>query len=201
MINTFRTLPRHVGIAFSGGCDSVAMFHIARSLGREITLFTYDHGTATSREEIEFAEMTAAKYAVPLVTHADHLSAPQGDSRERWWSERRNAWLQAAPVPIVTGHHLNDCAEWYLMTALTGQGGFIMNYANNNICRPLITTPRSVIEQYVADNKFEHITDPTNSDITFNKRNRVRAQLLPAVLEVNPGFLNTIKRRIIQRES
>jgi tRNA(Ile)-lysidine synthase TilS/MesJ len=60
---------------------------------------------------------------------------------------------------------------------------------------------RVVGNPHSANYTFIYITDPTNSDTTFNKRNRVRAQLLPAVLEVNPGFLNTIKRRIIQRES
>lgn len=201
-LNTFRTLPRFVGIAFSGGIDSVVMMHVALSLNRYVSLYTFDHGTETSAEEKEFANYTARKYCVPVSFQVSPVEMQNGDSKERFWSEARNNWFHSfSGCLIATGHHLNDVAEWYLMTALTGNGGFIMNYANKNVIRPLITTPRSKIEEYAEYHKLEYIKDPTNDDIDFNKRNRVRHELLPKALEVNPGLLKTLKRRIIDREN
>jgi tRNA(Ile)-lysidine synthase len=102
---------------------------------------------------------------------------------------------------VVTGHNLNDAAEWYLMTALIGKGGQYINYSNKNVSRPLLVTSRAIIEAYAKSNNVNYIVDGTNFDINFNKRNLVRAQLLPKVLEFNQGFLNTIKRNIIKREN
>lgn len=199
ILDIFKKVPRKVGIAFSGGIDSVALLHALLARNIDVTLYTFDHGTVTSDQELEFANATARQYSLSLET-ARGTQCPVGASKEHWWSRQRNEWFQSAGAPIATGHHLQDAAEWYLMTALTGQGGYIMDYKNNNVCRPLLCVSKEHIVQYAESNNLQYISDPTNSDITFNKRNKVRARLLPAVLEVNPGFLNTIKRRIIQRE-
>lgn len=200
MLNVFRSLPRRVGIAFSGGVDSVAMLHAAMQRQCEICLYTFDHKTSTSEQEVSFAEHIAREYDLDIKIGTGSSAVPKGDSAERWWSEQRNSWFNAQDDIICTGHHLDDAAEWYLMTAATGNGGFLLDYQNRNVIRPLITTRKDAVRRFV-EGRFEFIEDPTNADINFNLRNRVRHIVLPTMLSINPGLLNTIKRRIIEKEN
>ena len=201
MINTFRTLPKKINIAFSGGVDSAVLFHIALKQQRDITLLTFDHQNDTSDEEVWMAEKYSVAFNVPLIVKKGTKEIPKGESKEKFWAEQRNSWFKSFDTTVCTGHHLNDVAEWYLMTAIAdAKGGFLTNYANDNIIRPLIITPKAVIEKYAAQNNVSYISDPTNLDVNFNKRNRVRAELLPQVLRINPGFLNTIRKKILEKE-
>jgi tRNA(Ile)-lysidine synthase len=203
MINCFRTLPQKVGIAFSGGVDSAVMLHLAVSLGREVTLYTFDHKSETSNRELDFAYVTSRRYNLELVTGEIKVAEiPCRDSKERYWSAERNTWLNSFDTTICTGHHLDDAAEWYLMTSLQGgNGGYLMNYQVDNIIRPLLLSTKNSLVEYAEDHWLTYITDPTNADRNFNLRNKVRLELLPKVLEIFPGYMNTVKRKIIVKEN
>lgn len=199
-INTIRTLPKKLGIAFSGGIDSSVLLDIAIKKGCDITVLVFDHGNKISDEEIIFSEKIGKKYNLPVIIGNTDKKFPIGESKEKFWSECRNNWFNEFDMPVATGHHLNDAAEWYLMTALTGNGGFYMDYKNKNVIRPLLVIKKSDIEEYSIENSVEYIIDETNFDLCFNKRNRVRHELFPVVKNINIGFLNTIKRNIIRKE-
>lgn len=201
MINTFRTLPKHVYIAFSGGVDSAVMLDIALKQKRDVTLLWFEHADdEMTKCEFEFVVKTANRYNLGLRV-AFGTKVPKGASKENHWATERNAWFKEFAGLVCTGHHLNDVAEWYLMTAIAdAKGGFLTNYANDNVIRPLIITSKQKILDYAAKNELEYLSDPTNSDVNFNKRNKIRAELLPQVLSFNPGFLNTIRKRILEKE-
>ena len=203
MINCFRTLPQKVGVAFSGGVDSAVMLHLARSLNRDIVLYTFDHKSEFSKEEIDFAHTTAAYYNIPIVTGEIKVAEiPCGDSKERYWSAERNAWFNSFDTTICTGHHLDDAAEWYLMTSLQGgNGGYLMNYHVKNVIRPLLLSTKNSLTEYAKKHNLTYINDLTNGDRNFNLRNKVRLELLPKVLEIFPGYMNTVKRKIVVKES
>ena len=201
MINTFRTLPKEIFIAFSGGVDSVVLFHLAYKQQRRITLLTFDHQNETSDAEVAMAEYYSREFGVPLMISMGEKDIPKRESKENFWAKQRNSWFNSIDGTVCTGHHLNDVAEWYLMTSIAdARGGFLTNYENENVIRPLIITPKANIEKYAKHHELNYLTDPTNSDINFNKRNRIRAELLPQVLSFNPGFLNTIRKRILNKE-
>lgn len=199
-INTIRTLPEKLGIAFSGGIDSSVLLDISIKLNREVILVTFDHGDVTSEKEIAFAKETSEKFDIPLIVGSTTSKLCSGQSKESFWSVSRNTWFNSLEMPVATGHHLNDVAEWYMMTALTGNGGYYMDYSNKNVIRPLITTKRCIIEKYAEIHSVNYIIDNTNFDVDFNKRNRVRLELMPVVCNINSGFLNTMKRNIIRKE-
>lgn len=199
-INTLKRLPNRLGVAFSGGVDSAVMLDIAVRLNREVVLLTFDHQNDTSEEEIEFAHDTAKKYDIKLIIGKSGIVMTSGDSRERFWSSCRNAWFKSFDMmAVATGHNLNDAAEWYLMTALTGNGGYYMDYSNQNIIRPLLVTSKADIIDYAEAKGLTHLDDQTNYDVTFNKRNKVRHDLMPCVLEINPGILGTVKKNVIRK--
>jgi tRNA(Ile)-lysidine synthase len=200
-INLFRTLNKEVGIAFSGGVDSSVLLDIALSQNKKVTILTYDHSTEQSVKEVYHAIEIKKQYGLPIHIEASRERPKPSESKEAFWSKQRYDWFNSLDMQVVTGHNLNDAAEWYLMTALIGKGGQYINHSNKNVSRPLLVTSRAIIEAYAKSNNVNHIVDETNFDVNFNKRNLVRADLLPKVLEVNPGFLNTIKRNIIKREN
>lgn len=200
-INTFRTLPPRVGVAFSGGVDSVVMLHVLSALKRDVTLYTYDHRLETSPQELEIARWYASLYEIPLMVGELTVPVTKGESKEAYWSNKRNSWLHSFDMTICTGHNLNDAAEWYLMTSLGCGEGYLLNYSRGNVVRPLLVQSKAAIVQYAKHHNLKYIDDPTNDDVSFNKRNKVRHHLLPTVLEVFPGYINTIRRKIIAKES
>lgn len=198
-LSTLKRLPDKLGIAFSGGVDSSVLLEVARKLKKDITLLTFDHDDKTSSDEIIFAKEVSLKFNIPLLVGSTTDIYPKGTSKEAFWSRSRNNWFKSLDMPVATGHNLNDASEWYLMTSLTGNGGYYMDYSNENVIRPFLTTPKSDIMDYAKHHQVIHINDKTNDDIHFNKRNRVRIELMPKVLEINNGFLNTVKRNIIRK--
>lgn len=200
MINLFRKLPKDIGVAFSGGIDSSVLLDIVLRQNKNVTILTYDHSTEQSEKEVLHAIEIKKQYGLPIHIEASREQPIHGASKEAFWSKQRNEWFNSLDMNVVTGHNLNDAAEWYLMTAVIGKGGQYINHSNKNVSRPLLVTPRYDIEQYANKNKLNCIIDESNTDISFAKRNLVRAELLPKVLEVNPGFLSTIKRNIVKRE-
>lgn len=200
-LNTFRTLPQKVGVAFSGGVDSVVLLHVLTSLKREVTLYNYDHKLENSPQELEIARWYSSLYELPLIVGELRDPVPKGESKEAYWSNKRNRWLHSFDMTICTGHHLNDAAEWYLMTSLGCGEGYLLNYSRGNIVRPLLIQSKESIVKYANHYNLKYTEDTTNSDTSYNKRNKVRHELLPTVLQVFPGYLNTIRKKIIAKES
>lgn len=199
-MQVLRTLPDKVIIAYSGGIDSSVLLHLAlKNKNREVILAVFDHKTETSVQEVEFARQIADKHNLQLLVGYYTNEMLPGDSKERFWSQSRNDWFNTLQYPVATGHNLDDALEWYLMTVMTGNGGYYMDYSNKNIIRPILTSSKQEIIRYAQENQVEHICDPTNDDLDFNKRNKVRHLLVPEVLKINPGIYSTIKRNIIRK--
>ena len=193
-INHFRRLPDTLAIAFSGGVDSVVLLHTALQLGRSVTLLHFHHGGDYADRELVFADRIASKYDLPMIVqHRSDLKA----SSEHDWRRARIKFFQEYQGIVATGHHLNDAAEWYLMSCIRNTG-CIMPYSTGNLIKPLIITAKQDIIGYAQKHNLEHLEDPTNRDPEFNSRNRVRNNIMPEVLEINPGFMTMIKNRIVE---
>jgi len=91
---------------------------------------------------------------------------------------------------IATAHNADDNVETLLLHLIRGTGlrGLTgIPPRRSNLIRPLLTTPRSAIEEYLRIYSLPHVEDSSNRDESFT-RNRVRHQLIPLVNELNPGF-------------
>jgi tRNA(Ile)-lysidine synthase len=75
------------------------------------------------------------------------------------------------------------------MRELRGAGprGLAGLFAESRIARPLLETTRAEIAQYAAGDRTSFVIDPSNAD-RRHLRNRVRLDLLPAILRISPGF-------------
>jgi tRNA(Ile)-lysidine synthase len=181
-------------LAFSGGVDSVVLLDIFLKKKIKPVLVCVDHLTEESARELEFCEEVARQHG--LKTH--FCSVPEFDkstSLEAFWSKHRNGLFQKLDMPVLTGHHLDDCVEWYIMTSCKGRSR-IISYNNNNVYRPLLLTTKVDILEYAKHHKLHYLTDPTNLDPTFNLRNNVRLKVLPHLHEAFPGLRSVVSRLI-----
>lgn len=195
-LQTYKNLPPKVYVAFSGGVDSVAVALLAKALKRKVTLAFFSHGNAYSEIEYDFVKEFSAKHELPLVTATIPRTVTK--CKEKVWREYRHTWFNSLDGEVLTGHHLDDATEWYIITALRGQGQF-MEYRNKNVVKPMLLHRKQSLQEYVVKQGVYWIEDPSNQDVDFTLRNRVRHELLPTALLINPGLFRTVRKRILDK--
>lgn len=197
-ITFFRPSPRDVYLAFSGGVDSAVLLKLLSVKKIKVTLLWIDHYTEWCVQEEEFAREAAKEYGIPLVVRS--IGKEQvNTSLEAFWSVERDKIYQSMDKPVLTGHHLNDAVEWYLMSTFQGTPKLI-NYQNRNVIRPLLLTKKQSIIDFAMNHSLSFISDPSNQDPGFNLRNKVRIKLMPNVIESFPGIYTTVARLIRMKE-
>lgn len=178
-----------LGIAFSGGPDSLALLLLANaSRAGRVEAATVDHGLrAESGKEASVAGSICAKLGIPHETLRVTVSPGNVQTQARNaryaaladWAERRG--IKA----VATAHHADDQAETFLMRAnrgsgLSGLAGIRNLTALPNslipLCRPLLGWRRAELADIVRQSGFEPVCDPSNDDDRFD-RVRVRKAL------------------------
>ena len=195
-------IPKDVGLAFSGGIDSVVIFHFLKQSKRNITLFFFNHNNEISFEEEAFAIQFAKDNNVKLYLGFSNIEKPKEDSKEEFWRKQRYEFLSDKAkihnLQIITGHHLDDAVETWLWGSFNGKP-LLLPYSRGDIIRPFLLTKKSQLVNYCTDNNLQYYEDNTNIDVKF-ARNRIRHNILPEVLKVNPGIYKVIKKKLIEKE-
>lgn len=191
-----------VGVACSGGADSVALADAAvTALGaKRVVVLHVDHqlqrgSAAVGRRVAELAAALGCEVEILPVKVA------KGASLEDQARAARYAALEAAATRrhlacVLAGHTARDQAETVLLRVLrgTGPGGLAGIPARRGIHRrPLIELPRADIEAHVAARRLVAIADPMNDDRRF-ARVRMRKDLMPALAAENPRLEDALCR-------
>jgi tRNA(Ile)-lysidine synthase len=211
-----------VGIAVSGGIDSVALLRLLlelrSELGVALSVVHFNHqlrGVDSDADE-KFVEHQAAEHgleffvgrgdaAVRAAEEHHGLEAAARELRYEFFGELIGGDVSEASRhlqvdKVVTGHTLDDQAETVLMrvirgTGLRGLGGIhpriVVEHEDDDghgeIVRPLLTTRRRELLQYLHDLKQPWREDASNDDAKFT-RNRLRKMVLPLLeREFNPA--------------
>lgn len=197
-MQTLKKLPSHIGVAVSGGVDSVVLLHFLIKTGRHVTAVHYVHDSEYAETEYQFVSKLCQRWSVPL-TIGHQTPGDQTGGQEAYWRRGRYEFFDSLDgLTVCTGHTLDDAVEWYLFSSLRGQGHF-MNYQRASVVRPWICTNKQEIVDYATANGIEWLEDPSNACVKFATRNRIRHELIPVALQVNPGLYNTVRRRIRER--
>lgn len=199
---------QHVGVAVSGGADSVCLLHVLKELAPQwdlrLSLLHLNHGLRgeESRQDEQFVRELAARLGLPAIMRAvdvgasdDNLEQAARDARLAFFREQLAAGGMAR---VATGHTANDQAETVLFRFLRGSGGAglaaIRPVTSDGIVRPLLDTSRAEVEQYLRARGIPWRDDSTNASLQF-ARNRIRHQLLPQLArEWNPAIVETLHR-------
>ncbi len=105
---------------------------------------------------------------------------------------------------VLVGHNADDQVETILMHLLRGSGlvglrGIEFRTLPNPwseslpLLRPLLSTFRVEIQNYVDTNKLKPVTDQSNLETTYF-RNRVRLELIPILESYNPNIREVLLR-------
>jgi len=189
-----------VGIAVSGGADSVALLRLLESLQHElgVTLLVihFDHMLrgAESDRDASFVEELARARGLEFVSAREDVRAAAtlhtGNIEETarqlryWFFERILASQKATRVAVA--HTADDQAETILARTIRGSGltGLASIYpvvdspSGGTIVRPLLHIRRRELRDYLQGCGQEWREDASNADQT-RLRARIRAQLLP----------------------
>lgn len=200
-------------VAVSGGIDSVVLLHLltraAAECGVVIEAAHLDHQLrATSGQDAEFVTQLCRQWGCPCHSERRDVSAlarEQKISLEMAGRQARRDFLgqlarmQQADL-VALAHHRDDQVETFLLRLIrgTGQSGLSGMQTQDGLWwRPLLPCCRAQILEYAQQHQLTWVEDETNRDPTY-VRNRIRHQLLPQLLAINPRSNERIASTIRQ---
>lgn len=188
---------KKVGLGFSGGKDSMGALEFLYNKGkRDVTLFVVDHNTPTGEKLKSFLPKVLKLYPkvnVELFKIKDTI--PKGESKENFWRDQRYRFFHSFDIPIVTGHHLDDCVETWLFTSLHGNPK-VIPFSNRNVIRPFLLFRKERLGSLSPYDLF--LNDDSNECLDY-MRNRIRHKVIPEVLKVNPGIHKVISKKLLKK--
>ncbi|WP_238525534.1 MULTISPECIES: tRNA lysidine(34) synthetase TilS [Acidobacterium] len=195
-----------VGVAVSGGADSVALLRallpVAREMGLVLHVMHVEHGLRGAESEADAAFVAALAQEHELTLHSTRVDTAarvreQKESVEEAARHLRYAYFrellaQGTVDAVATAHTRDDQAETVVLKLLRGAwteglSGIhpVVACERGQIVRPLLGVGRAEIEAYLRELGQPWREDSTNADTKF-ARNRVRHELLPEMKKMNP---------------
>ena len=194
MIKLLGKLPRKITVACSGGVDSMVALDFLRR-NHAVEVLHFNHGTAHGEQAEEFVLRYCRKNSIPFLVDRVRSTIPPGRSREDWWRNQRYEFFDKyTDRPVVTCHHLDDCVETWIFSSLNGTGKSIP-YRRNHVVRPFLLNRKRDLALWANLKNVPHIEDDSNAETCYN-RNYIRHNMMPHVLEVNPGIHKVISRKV-----
>lgn len=201
MIKLLHNLPpknTKLGIALSGGVDSMMALDFLLRGGRMPTVFYYNHGTAHGHRAETFVRGVCEDYGLDLELDTIITEKPDGVSSEEFWRDSRYSFFEKFfDHTIVMAHHLDDCLETWMFSTLHGKPKLIP-YRRENVIRPFLLTKKCDIIEWVNKNEISYINDESNDSLKY-MRNRIRHKVLPEALKVNPGLHKHIEKMLREK--
>lgn len=194
---------KRIGVAVSGGADSMALLHYLHYHDYNVIVINIEHGIRGERsiDDTEFVKSFCDTLSIPCkVFRIDSLSYAKecGMTIEQAARVLRHDIFKKFSVkhgiPIATAHHKLDQAESVFMHIARGTGidGLTgMAFSDGHLIRPLIDTDKEDIIEYVTSNEVPFVDDETNADENYS-RNYVRNAVFPIITERYPTFADNL---------
>lgn len=165
-----------------------------------------DHGIrSTGRRDADFVRAMAEanglafeerRVDVPSLARAQHRSIEDAAREARYAALEEIASGIGEATLIVTAHTADDNAETIVLNLVRGSGiaGLRgMPVRRGRIVRPLLGVRRAALRGWLRDAGIGHVEDETNLDLR-HARNRVRAEVIPALERLNPAVVDALLR-------
>jgi tRNA(Ile)-lysidine synthase len=180
---------KKIGVAVSGGSDSVALLHLLAAAGAQVYAVTINHDLrAEAAGEAQFVARLCAGLGVPhSVLVWDHGvvagNLPNAARRARYGL--MEGWAASNGIDrVMLGHTADDQAETVLMGLARGAGldGLCgmrpwWDLGRVRFERPLLGVIRADLRGYLTRAGVGWVDDPTNDDVLY-QRVRVRKALV-----------------------
>ncbi|PZX19667.1 tRNA(Ile)-lysidine synthase [Palleronia aestuarii] len=184
-----------IGVAVSGGGDSLALLLLAarhgRAAGLHVEAITVDHGLrAGAAQEAERVARLCLELAVPHAIR--RWSRPEGPGNLQAQAriaryDLISGWaVERGVTHVLLGHTADDQAETFLMrlgrrAGVDGLARMSGRFAHGGavFLRPLLDATRADLRRFLQERGVEWCDDPSNEDPRFD---RVRARRALAAL-------------------
>jgi tRNA(Ile)-lysidine synthase len=203
--------PLPLAVGLSGGADSTALLlACARKWPGQVQAIHVHHGLQTAADGFEHhCRALCERLQVPLaVQRIDARHAPGQSPEDAARQARYKAFeaviqarqAQHAIQSIALAQHADDQVETLLLALSRGAGvaglaAMPDHWERGGVCwhRPLLRVAGAQLRDWLRAQRQNWVEDPTNTDERFT-RNRIRAQLLPALDAAFPSFRDTFAR-------
>ncbi len=186
-----------LGVAVSGGADSVALLHLLErlrsSLGIELFVAHFDHRLRPeSAADADWVSHQCAQLSLPCVVGQPGTAAPESHV-EAWARRERYAFLVRIAEErqcrwISVAHTADDQAETVLhhifrgtgLAGLAGMPGERRLSETVRLIRPCLGVRRVMLRSFLDSIGAGFREDPSNQDLRF-QRNSIRHAVLPVI--------------------
>jgi tRNA(Ile)-lysidine synthase len=185
---------RRIGIALSGGGDSVALLHAAATLAKKrgftVTAIHVFHGLRPSAENDALFcrrlcdELGLAFHRVDLDPSSFVGNVHDAAREARYRALEETAREQGLDL-VLTAHTLDDQAETVLQRIIRGTGptGLAAIRERRGVfLRPWLKLRRETLREYARENGLTWCEDPSNVNRRY-LRTRLREKVLPVLAE------------------
>jgi tRNA(Ile)-lysidine synthase TilS/MesJ len=211
MSNKYYTM----SILCSMGVDSVAAAHycvtkLSKKYNRIISPLHFNHKLRIQNDLMESSYIS-------MITNDDfretgyfpkNLKEYIKDKSEDGLRQARLEYIKTSisHTILVTGHHLDDATESYMMNILRGKEGFlpipfITEVGSNLIVHPFLFTKKAVFRQYAERNDLMQyvVEDETNKVTKGSRRNFIRNEIIPLLEREKMGLSTIVKKKMQER--
>lgn len=180
---------RAVGLAISGGADSLALMHLFAAWrqghplpdGKVDLVLTVDHGLRLeAADELDFVQQAAEGLGFKALglALAEFAAGPglQARAREARYQAMGAAMREAGITQLLTGHTLDDQAETVLMRLKRGSGvdglaamAPVQALFGVELIRPLLGVTRARLRAHLKSAGQTWVEDPSNDNPDFER--------------------------------
>lgn len=180
---------KRIGLAVSGGSDSVSLMALMRGCGADLESVTIDHGLrADARSEARFVQALCAQWGISHKIVSVSVNESSGRNLQAAARAARydalTVWARERGLDaVLLGHTADDVAETFLMrlgrsAGLAGLSAMEPRFWHGGVAflRPLIAQRRDVLRQFLEASHIAWCDDPSNTETRF-MRVRLRNEL------------------------
>ena len=207
----FSVLPREetILVACSGGADSVALLQALHQAEYSCVAAHVNHGTRGIENELDenFVRESCEKLKIPCAV--SHLQMPENSAEAALRNARYNALIAMAAEyscpRVATAHHANDVLETMILNWLRDGGSSGWNGISPQrelargvlLVRPMLKISREEILEFLREENCDWREDSSNDSVRY-LRNRVRAEVIPKMVELSGGNSQRLLRQVVR---
>lgn len=185
-----------MGIALSGGLDSVCLFHILhQTQAYPLFLFHVNYGLRGKESDLdqEWVMQLGQAESVPCYVLNAHDLISKGPGVQDKARKIRYQWFRDMIqkhnlLGMCTAHHINDTAETLIhnLVRKTGIKGMTGIQNRPPFYRPLLHVTKLQLQNYAKHHQLTYREDASNASCDYT-RNQIRHRILPALNQLNPN--------------
>ena len=182
-----------IGVAVSGGVDSMVMLNLLKDSGAKIIAINIEHGIrgAVSKRDSKFVRNYCKRHEIECLSY--NVNSPEYAVEKNISVELAartlryeifDALLADGIVDVIAlAHHLNDQVETVLMRMFRGTGikGLRGIVDRPGYIHPMLNFTKAEIREYASAHRIPYKEDATNFDSEYT-RNYIRHEIITNII-------------------